>query len=296
MSMILDALTRAEHERQLENQPDLKFVTPVKTQKNSPNKIWGWVVLGLLANALLLFFVLRSMSGDTKDEQVLAEISNDPPQKIISIVEPKPNEQLEPIVNEPAKVNEVEVQPEATPLTLPVDERPLAMEVNSAQIPDLDRPLIYEAKQTKAKPRTPIATTSSKSPNKVQPETTKKGKVSFSTTELTADDAVPIVEKPKLLIDQGEATTQSVVINTQVNSSHVPSLRDLPESSRSNLSQYEVNVHVFDDDPIRRFVLINMDKYKEGDRIINNGPLVEEITPNGVVVDYGSGRALLPPK
>ncbi len=73
-------------------------------------------------------------------------------------------------------------------------------------------------------------------------------------------------------------------------------VRDLPESARSNLNQYEVNVHVFDDDPIRRFVLINMDKYKEGDRIANNGPLVEEITPAGVVVDYGNGRALLPPK
>ena len=72
-------------------------------------------------------------------------------------------------------------------------------------------------------------------------------------------------------------------------------LKDLPEGTRSSLSQYEVNVHVFDDDPIRRFVLINMDKYKEGDRIINNGPLVEEITPAGVVVDYGNGRALIPP-
>ena len=39
-----------------------------------------------------------------------------------------------------------------------------------------------------------------------------------------------------------------------------------------------------------------MDKYKEGDHIANNGPLVEEITPAGVVVNYGNGRALLPPK
>ena len=76
----------------------------------------------------------------------------------------------------------------------------------------------------------------------------------------------------------------------------MPSLKDLPESSRNNLSQYEVNVHVFDDDSSRRFVLINMDKYKEGDRIINNWSLVEEITPEGVVVEYGIGRALLPAK
>ena len=70
----------------------------------------------------------------------------------------------------------------------------------------------------------------------------------------------------------------------------------MPESSRSSLKQYEINVHVFDDNPERRFVLINMDKYKEGERIANNGPLVQEITREGVVVDYGTGRALLPPK
>ena len=33
MSMILDALTRAEHERQLEKQPNLKFVAPVKQRQ-----------------------------------------------------------------------------------------------------------------------------------------------------------------------------------------------------------------------------------------------------------------------
>ncbi len=68
MSMILDALTRAEHERQLEKQPDLKFVTPVKPQKNNPNKIWLWVGLVALANALILFFVIRALSGDAENE------------------------------------------------------------------------------------------------------------------------------------------------------------------------------------------------------------------------------------
>ena len=44
------------------------------------------------------------------------------------------------------------------------------------------------------------------------------------------------------------------------------------------------------------FVLINMDKYKQGDQISGNGPLVQEITRDGVVIDYGDGQALLPPK
>ncbi|MEJ2114742.1 MAG: general secretion pathway protein GspB [Gammaproteobacteria bacterium] len=111
--------------------------------------------------------------------------------------------------------------------------------------------------------------------------------MSFSATELSDVESTPILNKPKLLID-------GVGENNSFNS--VPSVRDLPESSRNKLNQYEVNVHVFDDNPIRRFVLINMNKYKEGDRITDGGPLVEQITSTGVVVDYGSGRALLPSK
>ena len=66
--MILDALTRAEHERQIEKQPDLKFVTPVKPSRNKPNKVWLYVGLGVLANALILFLVIRAFSGSTENE------------------------------------------------------------------------------------------------------------------------------------------------------------------------------------------------------------------------------------
>jgi len=288
--MILDALTRAEHERQLEKQPDLKFVSPVKPQKKNPNNFWLYVGLAVIANVLILIFVIRALSGDSGDEMAAAipevqqplvketeEISQNSLQAIAD-----QQQEVKPLAQEAIKQESV-VEQQLIQNAIPDEATPLAMELNSTQVPAVDRPLLYESKQPSVKPK---MATPKPSVNLANTTTKSKGNVSFSSTELSSDDAMPVTNKPKLLIDGVDNGKQS---------SNVPKLRDLPEDSRSSLSQYEVNVHVFDDDPIRRFVLINMDKYKEGDRIINNGPLVEEITPAGVVVDYGNGRTLIPP-
>ncbi len=276
--MILDALTRAEHERQLEKQPDLKFVTPVKPQKNNPNKTWIWLGLAVLANAIILSIVVYALSDNLENEVPLEDSSS--VQQQPTIITPLSQADSNQPLDEKSLLQETDQMPsnglQNTQNTLPITEtRPLAMEANSVQLPEVDRPLLYESKQPNLKPKVAVIAPPAKA------STAVKGNVSFSSTELSADDAIPVTNKPKLLIE-GVSDIQSV--------------RDLPESSRANLNQYEVNVHVFDDDPIRRFVLINMDKYKEGDRIANNGPLVEEITSKGVVIDYGSGRALLPAK
>ena len=296
MSMILDALTRAEHERQLEKQPDLKFVDPVKPQKNNINKIWLWVGLGLLVNILVIFLIFRALSdGNNPAVEMAATQEPSASQKLSTVPPTTTMSGSQQVVQQSATNSNVKQQTLTPEVTIqhqalePIDSRPLAMELENSQVPKVDRPLIYESKQANVKSEISVPQPS----NTASASTVKKGQVSFSATELSVDDATPIVEKPKLLIEQGEP----VALNTQSSStSNVLNLRDLPDSTRNRLNQYEVNVHVFDDDPIRRFVLINMDKYKEGDRIANNGPLVEEITSAGVVIDYGSGRALIPPK
>lgn len=289
MSMILDALTRAEHERQIEKQPDLKFTNHVKPQNNKPNKIWLWVVCGLIINAVILFIIIQSFKP--KAEQQMQTVVTEPPATQIQNIPSAEitNEGLEAEV--PAEVMQAEPIIATPKLEQQASARPLAMEANNIPAEEeVDRPLIYEAKKAKPKPKL----VAKAQQNSQTAQVVKKGNVSFSSTELSADGAPPVIDKPKLLIDQGEAATPFQA-NAQ-GISNAPSLQELPNNTRNNLKQYEVNVHVYDDDPIRRFVLINMDKYKEGDRIANNGPLVEEITANGVVIDYGNGRALLPPK
>ena len=51
----------------------------------------------------------------------------------------------------------------------------------------------------------------------------------------------------------------------------------------------QLDVHVYDRQPGRRFVLLNLHKYREGERL-REGPLLEEITPDGVILSFQGER------
>ncbi len=73
----------------------------------------------------------------------------------------------------------------------------------------------------------------------------------------------------------------------------IPLYDDLPEDIQSVLGPLEVNVHMYSPNPSERRVFINMKGYREGDAMEESDFKVVEITPNGVVIDYGKGKALL---
>jgi hypothetical protein len=50
-----------------------------------------------------------------------------------------------------------------------------------------------------------------------------------------------------------------------------------------------INVHVYDNNPAARFVLIDMHRYREGEAI-DGGLTLERITPDGVVLRKGDER------
>jgi general secretion pathway protein B len=50
-----------------------------------------------------------------------------------------------------------------------------------------------------------------------------------------------------------------------------------------------LNVHVYNDQPEDRFVLLNMKKYREGEQI-SDGLKLEQITSEGVVLAVPNGR------
>ncbi|MDH3526304.1 MAG: general secretion pathway protein GspB [Gammaproteobacteria bacterium] len=64
---------------------------------------------------------------------------------------------------------------------------------------------------------------------------------------------------------------------------------DLSLEFRSGLELPPLDVHVYDADPQRRFVLINLRKYRAGDRL-ESGAVIEEILPDGVQLSYQGTR------
>jgi general secretion pathway protein B len=72
----------------------------------------------------------------------------------------------------------------------------------------------------------------------------------------------------------------------------LPDMEQLVLEGRLEISPLRLDIHVFSDQPAGRFVFINMNKYREGD-VLKEGPRVEAITADGVVLSQQGNRFLL---
>lgn len=73
----------------------------------------------------------------------------------------------------------------------------------------------------------------------------------------------------------------------------VPTLNELIVDGRINLPSLHVDIHVYSAESENRFVFVNNRKYREGDQL-NEGPRVEEISTQGVILNHRGQRFLLP--
>ncbi|HSW12637.1 MAG TPA: general secretion pathway protein GspB [Solimonas sp.] len=80
---------------------------------------------------------------------------------------------------------------------------------------------------------------------------------------------------------------------TSTASDAVPMLRDLPPEVRANFPQLSVEVHVYDHDPAKRWIMVGGRRYREGEAL-SEGPQISEITAEGIVLDSRGQRALVP--
>ncbi|MDJ0710244.1 MAG: general secretion pathway protein GspB [Woeseiaceae bacterium] len=85
----------------------------------------------------------------------------------------------------------------------------------------------------------------------------------------------------------------SPVAAAPVNALALPTVQEVVADGSLTLPALHVDVHVYSDSPADRFVFINMAKHKEGS-VLAEGPRVESITPNGVVLSQNGVTFLLP--
>ena len=77
-----------------------------------------------------------------------------------------------------------------------------------------------------------------------------------------------------------------------VGNENLPTFEDLV-SSGTNLPELHLDIHVNSAKPSERFVFVNMRKYLEGE-VLKEGPTVERITSEGVILNQRGLRFLLP--
>ena len=70
-------------------------------------------------------------------------------------------------------------------------------------------------------------------------------------------------------------------------------LSELPSGFVANLPSLNIDIHSYDQRSAKRYVLINLNKYREGDYLAE-GPQLIEILPDGVVLEHLGERFILP--
>jgi general secretion pathway protein B len=90
--------------------------------------------------------------------------------------------------------------------------------------------------------------------------------------------------RPDPVLSDEEATDNDEVL---------PSINELNLTGAQALPEMHLDVHVYATKPADRFVFINMRKYKEGNTL-QEGPVLERIRRDGVVLNYQGVRFILP--
>lgn len=293
MSFILDALKRAEKDRRLEKAPDLSVVYEEDPPHHRKTRVWTIVVGAVLLGTILIVFVLWPVSSK-KQEKIGALNSQE---KMVAAVKKdaiKPAGERPLTKTYPRVAGRVKTQPAAPSAAQPVENKVASIPAKKDDIPKpAPKPDLKTVKTTSE----PATKGPSSSADEIEPDKEASG------SETRNSDAVsepPKEPEPKGVVDTFEdeppasaAAKKSAKNAEPANKKPIPLVSQLPDEVKESLKDIRINVHVYSEDPKERLVFINMRNRKVGDRIGETGPVLKEITPDGVIIDYGDGVALV---
>ncbi len=154
--------------------------------------------------------------------------------------------------------------------------------------------LIFIARPEPAPVQAPI-TTGEASQNETLP--------AFSEPEVEVEPEppipVPVQSEPELVAAELPArapeTSSAPVVTSQNGTVYdgLESFNELRAKGQLALTDLHLDIHVYSGQPADRFVFVNMSKYKEG-ATLSEGPVVREITTDGVILNYRGTTFLLP--
>ena len=268
MSLILDALKRAERERHAEHGAALEELPPSRRPRAA--RRWGrW--LGLLLLALVTVAVTLS---------VVRQRSRPAPAVAARPVPAAPR----PAAPAPQAVPPAPVRPEpGTRLQQPIPARPAPAVIPGtegvASLDDLTQGTVEDLPPVTAMPTEPAAVDLKPAPAEAGPEAAAQVEAEAEPAP-QEQTAPPPAEAPAPTIPP--ALTQQAPVRK---------LREMPPDYRADFPALTVEVHVFE--PDRRFVMVNGRRYGEGERLAE-GPQILEIVRSGIVLEYRGEKVLYP--
>ena len=104
----------------------------------------------------------------------------------------------------------------------------------------------------------------------------------------------PATRLPVATAAQNAMPTTSIVrTEPSVVTESFATFNDLRAQGVLRLPDLHLDIHVYSSEPEDRFVFVNMSKYKER-ATLDEGPVIREITPDGVILEYLGTGFLLP--
>jgi general secretion pathway protein B len=272
MSFILDALRKAERDRNLGQAPRIEDVALAQERPSPDNgggtrrwlRIVGLMLLVLVA-ALLAILLLRK-----------------PVQPAVTVAT-VPAGVVNATVRGPAHV-ETAIQPPAAAEAEDTDPPALDEDADISSLDDLSQ--------------TPKANSEPAQETNVIRE---HDFIARPATAESSSDMDPVVvprpvpsmpsAPPRAAINDTPTTnTLSALADAASNAGATP-LSEMPPAYRADFPQLSVEVHVWDSQPAKRFVLVNGKRYSEGDTL-QQGPRLAEIAQEGLVLEYRGSRVL----
>ena len=267
MSFILDALRKSEHERQRQTGPALAEV-PVAAPKPRSN-VWATGAIALLLVNLLVIGVLLIRKAAREPEATVPAAMPAPTQAAPAATAPAPAQvtmtQTVPSGSVAAPPPMLQPARSAGP---PADGSRNSLEEEMSEGPPmLDAQMAADAA---APPAGPPAVT--RAPN---------GRGSVVYESLPASAAVGA--------QQYAAPPQSRTASQSAG----PKLPTADEvTAAGGVPALNLDLHVYSTRPTERMVFVNSRKYREGDTL-QEGPVVQTITPDGAILEFRGSRFLL---
>lgn len=284
MSLLLDALRKSENQRR-------KGELPPLDQPLAGSPVIATQPRALRLRTLLAAFIFLILAAITAwwsldrwspDEPAPLADGADAAQPSASLVEtpanqtPEASARPQPLSQSPA---ESRLQPQLQAEAGETDEPPMQLD------PDPPRVAASEAADTDA----PAGTDERSAPN---PETeVDASEVGAAVETVTAQheepvEASPILPPPEPAISEAQEDPPPEPVRGFIYA------WELPLDARQDFPDLDLTVHVFAPNPDNRFVLINGERYGEGERLAA-GVVLHEITREGALVDFRNYRILL---
>ncbi|HET9694736.1 MAG TPA: general secretion pathway protein GspB [Steroidobacteraceae bacterium] len=270
MSFILDALRKSEHARQKQSGPGFAEV-PVVVTRPRTNR-WATAAVALLVvNLLAVGLLLLRRANQQHAAPAAATAPAAPAAATESASQPLAASARTPEATAAGSGGPTLAPPVARldtsrpPRGSDAGRNPLAEEVGEGA-PGLDPALAEAAASVPAGP--PAVTREPSAP-------ARRGSVVYA----------PLPESADLPSTPPSAAAASAPV--------APGAGELPTAdeltARGGLPELHLDLHVYSTVPQQRFIFVNSRKYREGDAM-QEGPLVEQITARGAVLNYRGSR------